>query len=239
MAYKQFALDERTSVTIYKRKSSRSLRLTISADGKIKVSIPTWAPYNAGLKFAESKLDWIAAQSRPNLQLVHGQQIGKAHRLLLIADPETDKVTSRIKQNAVEVRYPAQMSQTDSEVQRLANAAGIRALRRQAETLLPQRLADLAARHQFDYSKVTIKQMRSRWGSCDQRKKIVLNLYLMQLPWDCIDYVILHELTHTKIMKHGPEFWQAMAVILPDVAQLRKRMRGHHPILHSSAQVVA
>jgi predicted metal-dependent hydrolase len=61
----------------------------------------------------------------------------------------------------------------------------------------------------------------------------------MQLPWDCIDYVLLHELTHTKVMRHGSVFWEAMAAVLPNVIEMRKRMRDHHPILHSSAQVVA
>ena len=239
MPYKQFALDERTKVTIYKRRRSRSLRLTVGADGAIKVSIPLWAPYQAGLKFAESKREWIASQSRPDLVLKDGQPVGRAHRLKFVADRDANKISSRIKQNEIEVRHPAAIAPNDTEVQRIANAAGIRALRKQAETLLPQRLSRLAAKHNFDYRKVTIKQMRSRWGSCDQHKNIVLNLYLMQLPWDCIDYVILHELTHTRVMKHGPEFWQAMAEVLPDAKQLRKRMHGHHPILHSSAQVMA
>jgi predicted metal-dependent hydrolase len=239
MAYKQFALDERTPVTIYKRKSSRSLRLSIAADGSIKVSIPAWAPYSAGLKFARSKQGWIESQRRPLNKLVQGQTIGKAHRLRFEPLPGASKITSRLKQNEVVVYYPDATQPSDAEVQRVANAAGIRALRRQAETLLPQRLADLASRDDFSYKKVTIKQMKSRWGSCDHHRNIVLNLFLMQLPWDCIDYVLLHELTHTRVMKHGPEFWQAMAEVLPDVALLRKRMKGHHPILHSSAQVVA
>jgi predicted metal-dependent hydrolase len=239
MAYKQFALDERTSVTIYKRKSSRSLRLSVAADGSIKVSIPAWAPYKAGLKFAESKRAWIAAQRRPDRQLHQGQTIGKAHRLRFEPVAAASKVTSRIKQNEITISYPASQNISDPEVQRVANAAGIRALRRQAETLLPRRLADLASKHNFSHRKVTIKQMKSRWGSCDSHSNIVLNLFLMQLPWDCIDYVLLHELTHTKVMKHGPVFWQAMAEVLPNVAEMRKRMRGHHPILHSSAQVVA
>lgn len=239
MAYKQFALDERTSITIYKRKTSRSLRLSITADGKIKVSIPAWAPYHAGLKFAESKRDWIAAQKRPDKQLIQGQTIGKAHRLKFVTASGANRITSRIKNNEVTVTYSVGMKTSDPEVQRVADAAGIRALRRQAETLLPQRLDSLASRHGFTYRSVSIKQMKSRWGSCDQHRNIVLNLFLMQLPWDCIDYVLLHELTHTKVLKHGPTFWSAMSEVMPNVIELRKRMKDHHPILHSSAQVVA
>src|SRR5262249_22487168 len=129
---------------------------------------------------------------------------------------------------------PLTLTASDVEVQRIAEAASIRALRRQAEQLLPQRLAGLATKHGFRYRSVAVKRLKSRWGSCDQHKNIVLNLFLMQLPWECIDYVLIHELVHTEVLRHGPDFWAAMARELPDVKRLRKQMRQYQPVLHGS-----
>ena len=230
MAFKQFALDESTTITIYKRKASRSLRLSIAADGGIRVSIPTWAPYQAGLTFAKSRQHWIAAQRQPVTVLKNGDKIGKAHHLRL--EPSRARsITTRIYQSEIIVRYPETLVTTDPRVQTRASEACVRALRKEAEHLLPGRLEELASTNNFSFSKVTIKQLKSRWGSCDNQQAIVLNLYLMQLPWECIDYVLLHELTHTKIMKHGPEFWAAMRPLVPDLARIRKVMRGFQPVL--------
>jgi predicted metal-dependent hydrolase len=233
MAYKQFALDAQTPVKIYKRRSSRNLRLTIAPGGEVRVSIPTWTPYRVGLEFARSRQAWIAGQQRPDTVLKDGQAVGKAHRLRFAPVVDTTKVTSRLRQNEVLVCYPESLSFDDPSVQTAARKAGIRALRRQAKTLLPKRLEQLAAQHHFKYHSVTIKQLKGRWGSCDQQTNIILNLFLMQLPWECIDYVLLHELTHTEVLHHGPDFWQAMERRLPDVKRLRKAVRGHQPVLHS------
>ena len=90
-------------------------------------------------------------------------------------------------------------------------------------------MRQLAQVHGFEYRSVQIKQLTGRWGSCDSQRNIILNLFLMQLPWELIDYVILHELTHTTIMKHGPPFWEAMARVLPQVQQRRRAMRRYRP----------
>ncbi|HEX7633601.1 MAG TPA: SprT family zinc-dependent metalloprotease [Candidatus Saccharimonadales bacterium] len=234
MAFKQFALNERISVTIYKRKSSRSLKLSIASDGTVKMSIPTWTPYQAGLAFAKSRLGWIEAQRQPPKHLSHGQAIGKAHHLHLVERPGATSVKSRVMASEIYISHPGYMAATDPKVQQAAETASIKALRAQAEKLLPQRLAALAETHGFEYGSVTIKRLKGRWGSCDQNKNIVLNLFLMELPWDCIDYVLLHELTHTQILRHGPDFWGAMAKVLPDLKRIRKEMRGHQPVLTTS-----
>lgn len=233
MASKQFALDERTTITVYKRKTSRNLRLSVSADGKIRVSIPVWAPYRAGVAFAQKRRDWIEQQRKPQAVLASGQAVGKAHQLQFVQNSAIDALKSSVRSTEVIVRVPETVNVTDVEVQEVARKACIRALRTEAQQLLPQRLETLAKQHGFEYQSVAIKQLRSRWGSCDQRGHIVLNLYLMQLPWESIDYVLLHELTHTKYLHHGPVFWGAMEEVLPDVKQRRAAMRSHQPILNA------
>jgi hypothetical protein len=234
MPQKQFMLDGDVPVTIYKRRANRSLRLSISAAGEVRVSIPAWAPYSAGLNFARTKYDWILSQRRPAQILIEGQAVGKAHHLRFAAKTGISKPSSRVIPGAVLVSYPLEMAITDVAVQKAAHDGCVRALRAQAKQLLPQRLAKLAETHDFSYRGVSIKQLKSRWGSCDQNKDIVLSLFLMQLPWEYIDYVLLHELVHTRIMRHGPDFWRAMTELQPDTAGLRKRLHEYQPVLDSS-----
>ncbi len=234
MAFKTFALNDSTQVTIYKRKASRNLRLSITSKGEVRVSIPTWTPYGVGLQFAKSRSSWIASQKKPTSVLVSGQAVGKAHHLSLIPSAGAKKVTSRVISSGIFIKYPADMSPSDPAVQCVVEKASIRAMRVQAEQLLPQRLEILAAKHGFEYKDVAIKQLKSRWGSCDQQKHIVLNLFLMQLPWELIDYVILHELTHTRHLHHGPKFWGDMEGMMPRLKDIRKAMRGHQPVLVGS-----
>lgn len=234
MASKQFLIDDQITVKIYKRKSSRNLRLSISSTGEIRVSIPLWAPYSSGIVFAKSKLEWIKSQQRaPNL-LTHNQPVGKAHHLTFIPTTTT-KVTGRIVDNEIRVTHPDNVDETSDKVQEAASRASIRALRSQAERLLPQRLAELASLHGYKYRSVSIKKLKSRWGSCDQKSNIVLNLYLVQLPWECIDYVLVHELVHTVVMRHGPDFWETMQQELPNLKALKTQIKKYQPILHGSS----
>jgi predicted metal-dependent hydrolase len=233
MAFKEFTLNETQSVVIYKRRASRSLRLSITATGQVRVTIPTWTPYRAGLEFARSRQSWINDHQQSAAVLKDGQAIGKAHHLRFIADPSLAKTTSRVSSSEIIVRYPAEHSEQDPAVQKAATSACIRALRKQAETLLPQRLRSLATQHDFQYKSVSVRQLKSRWGSCDQDGHIVLNIYLLQLPWELIDYVLLHELMHTRILRHGPKFWQALETYLPGVKRCRKEIKHYQPTFHS------
>jgi predicted metal-dependent hydrolase len=232
MAVKQFEIEGLGPVFIYKRAGVRNLRLTIRSDNSVRVTIPAWTPYAAGVKFAESRADWILKHKGVDAEaLVHEQAIGKAHRLKFIPSVKVPKPTSRIRGTEVIIRYPAKLPQYDPSVQKLATSAGLRALKAEATQLLPQRLKALADKHGFDYGTVTIKNLKSRWGSCDQDKNITLNLYLMQLPWHLIDYVLLHELTHTRVMRHGPPFWDEMARHEPNTQLLRHEIKAHKTIL--------
>lgn len=236
MPLKRFVLDEQLTITVYKRRGNRNLRLSLGANDEVRVSIPAWAPYSAGINFAKSRKAWIIAQRQPANSLRDGQAIGKAHHLRFQPSETVTKPTGRVGKGEVLVTYPLTLPPSDGTVQKVARAAGIRALRNQAEQLLPQRLEILATTHNFTYRGVEIKQLKGRWGSCDHNRHIVLNLFLMQLPWECIDYVLLHELTHTQIMKHGPEFWQAMESVQPATKALRKRLHTYRPVLLGAAE---
>jgi predicted metal-dependent hydrolase len=228
MAVKQFDLPDIGQVFVYKRAGVRNLRLTIRSDGSVRVTIPAWSPYITGVNFARSRAEWIRKHAVvSSATLADGQPIGKSHHLKFVAIAALTKPATRIRQNEVVVSYPATLTVDNELVQKMATTASLRALKAQASHLLPQRLADLARRHGFDYKSVTIKQLKSRWGSCDQHKNITLNLFLMQLPWHLIDYVLLHELTHTRVMRHGPPFWSAMAAVEPKTQALRREIKSY------------
>ncbi len=72
------------------------------------------------------------------------------------------------------------------------------------------RLAELAKQHGFTYNKVSIRNQRTRWGSCSGKGNISLNIKLVALPLELFDYVILHELAHTKVHNHSRKFWQEL-----------------------------
>jgi len=232
MGTKQVEIPTIGTVTLYKRRGNRSLRLSLASNGDIRVSMPAWLPYKAGEQFAIAKAAWIVAHRRQTpAALAQGQAIGKAHRLRFMPVAGAAKVTTRLHQNAIEIKYPAGYPPSHPKVQQAARAAGIRALRKEAEQLLPQRLRQLAITYGFSYASVGIKQLKSRWGSCSAQQDITLNLFLMQLPWHLIDYVLLHELTHTKVMRHGAPFWQELERHAPHAKALRKEIHQHHPVL--------
>lgn len=109
-----------------------------------------------------------------------------------------------------EIVCPANIDFNDDKLQEWLQKVIAEALRKNAKVILPQRLSALASNHQFDYKDVKINGSEGRWGSCSSSKSINLSYYLMLLPAHLIDYVLLHELCHTKEMNHGTEFWKLL-----------------------------
>lgn len=235
MASKSFQIDSNLTVTVFKRRGNKNLKLSLGHNGQVRVSIPVWAPYRAGVDFAKSRRQWIIDQQINPIVLKDGQAIGKAHHLKLVVSPNINKLSSRTSSTEIKINIPAGMNTDDPEVQKAAARACIRALRNQSEQLLPKRLLYLAEKYQFEYKSVSVKQLKSRWGSCDSQKNIVLNLFLMQLPWHLIDYVLLHELTHTKVLKHDSKFWSQMERVCPNSKLLKKELGSYKPALTSLA----
>ncbi len=233
MAVKKIEVPGIGTVKLYKRKGSRSLRLTVSLAGEVRVSLPYWLTYDAGARFALSKVDWIQARLKEctSTILSDGQAVGKSHHLAFIGDPSVSRITARVQGPQVRITHPDYIDFDDTEVQLIAERAAIRALRVQAERLLPQRLQILATAHGFTYKSSSIKRLSSRWGSCDNETNIILNLFLIQLPWELIDYVVLHELTHTRALNHGPDFWLEFEKHLPEARKLRREIKKFRPVV--------
>ena len=120
------------------------------------------------------------------------------------------RFTLRINEEDITICCPPRTDFAQKSVQDLLRNAIIRALKKSAQTYLPPLLSELANHYGFKYKKVKITGSKSRWGSCSATGSINLSCYLMLLTPHLMDYVLLHELTHTKEMNHGPKFWEIL-----------------------------
>jgi hypothetical protein len=96
-----------------------------------------------------------------------------------------------------------------------------------ASAELPPRTFELAAAHGFPLRQVSVRNQRSRWGSCSRRGTISLNWRLVQAPPAVRDYIILHELAHTREMNHSDRFWQLVGTLCPNYAEAERWIRQH------------
>lgn len=104
-------------------------------------------------------------------------------------------------------------------------------LSRRARKELTARLADLSREHGLNFGKVSIRQQRTRWGSCSRRGNISLNARLLLMPPEAVDYVLLHELCHTRRMDHSPVFWELLESCDPNY-------RSHKRLVRESAKAL-
>jgi predicted metal-dependent hydrolase len=234
MSVKKIALEGIGPVTLVKLARNRSIRLSVTAAG-VRVSMPRWTPFSAGIDFAHHNADWIVQEltQRRTTPLESGQAVGKVHYVRFEQVLGGQAATSRVTRTEVVIRLQPGERSNDPVVQLRAAKAAARALKREAESLLPPRLAALSARHGLPYTNVAVKSLKRRWGSCNTQGEITLNFYLMELPWKYIDYVLCHELTHTKHMNHGPGFWHLLTSLSPDARALSKQLRSHQPEIGS------
>jgi predicted metal-dependent hydrolase len=105
------------------------------------------------------------------------------------------------------------------------------ALRAQACRELPRRLLDLAARYGLRVARVSIRNQRSRWGSCGRDGHICLNWRLILMPASVRDYVLVHELMHLRRMDHSPAYWRLVGEAFPEYRCARDWLRRHGPSL--------
>ncbi|CAN5612845.1 SprT family zinc-dependent metalloprotease [soil metagenome] len=226
MAKKDFKVPGVGTVSVYKRKRTQSIRLSM-VRGSIRVTIPHWMPYKTARAFVESKQSWIREHTTEKQEVVAGDVIGKGHIIVVSYKTAQLKPRARVIGDTITVTLPFGLQLGEEPVQELIRDYAEQALRIQAKRILPDRLALLASTHGFEYGNLTIRKMYSRWGSCTQQKDISLNIFLMQLDDDLIDYVILHELLHTRILRHGAEFWKELEKYISDLSSFRRRMRDH------------
>lgn len=228
MSQKIFTVADVGEVLVVKRRGAKHLRISFTPGGQIRVSQPLWLPYSAALQFVQAKSDWINSHraGRQAKVLKDGDGIGKSFRLRFILSSSAAPRTRLINQ---EVIVSCAHAYDHPAAQSAARKASERALKKDAERLLGLRLTHLAKKHGYKYKELKIKKLSSRWGSCSSDGKIALSIYLIQLPWELIDYVILHELAHTKHLNHSRAFWDQMKKTAASTMDLRRQIKNYQP----------
>ena len=218
--------------TIIVARNARARRIVLRAcpDG-IRITVPIYAN-KSDIERAIDECVPKLLQKRPQSM---GNVIDKDFRI------ESDNFIFCIEEHAADVfqlRYsgisatllcPTGTCYSEKKMQEWLRKAVTTALARRAKELLPPRLKALATEKGFAYNGCTVRNVHSRWGSCNAKKNISLSIYLAMLPNELIDYVLLHELCHTVEMNHGDRFWALMdKVTAPAKAkELRKKLKTY------------
>ena len=212
---------------------ARFVRIRVSEDGSLRASLPK----RAALYMVQELLDssrteirkLVESQKAKRIQYRDGMNIGHSHKLSISYDDISSPKRSLRGQEIVIVLPYAY--QTDSSLaQSFLSAEVKRALKREAMAYLPRRLRYLADMYGFDYARERFGNQSGRWGSCSSSGTISLNVALMNLPHELIDYVLIHELVHTKQMNHSSDFWEIVESCMPEYKQHRKILKTMSPI---------
>jgi predicted metal-dependent hydrolase len=170
----------------------------------------------------------MLAEQHSDTQFEDGMQIGKSHTLIVRSTTTGDVSAKRHGQQII-VLLPVGTNLSDLVVVRIVRDKVIEALRKEARSYLPKRLAFLAARHRLAYQRVRFSHASGRWGSCSSSGTISLNIALMKLPFELIDYVLIHELSHTVEMNHSPAFWRLVETASPSYKSYRAALKKESP----------
>ncbi len=214
------------------RRSARNITMRVKEDG-LHITTPPYRSITALLEaiapFRE-RLRNVCSEVKPKPFDLNFSIEAECFRLKLETSP-LKNFTVSMRDETVVIACPAHADFTTDRVQTLVKNAVMRAMRKKAEEYLPPLVQYWSSLFDLPYNKVTISKARSRWGSCSSKRDISLSFYLMLLPAHLMDYVILHELAHTREMNHGPEFWELLNQLTDGKAlALRKELRMHRPV---------
>lgn len=216
-------------ITVRRSAKASQVRIRVAPDGSLRASMPLYAPIfllKRLVKSSREELRQMIKQSQPITTYKDGQQIGKSHTLI-VRSAQKFKI-QKSKQQIV-VYLPENKSLSNPEVVRSIRDASISALRLEAKSYLPKRLSYLASKHGLDYERVRFSHASSRWGSCSSTGTISLNIALMKLPFNLIDYVLIHELSHTVHMNHSQDFWELVSSADPKFKVHRSALKKETP----------
>lgn len=231
MTVKYINIEQIGTVWFIVNERSRRIRLSVKSGGEIVVSMPASVLYRDAIRFIESKTDWVIKQQlkiRAGLTLFAPESCFKTRfHELAITKGNTDKVYNRVGNGVIQIFIPEKVNHEQPKVQAFIKNTLIDVMRWEAKVYLPKRIKELADKNGFKYENISIKNTKTRWGSCSSANNINLNLHLMRIPEQLIDYVLLHELVHTVVKNHGEKFWLLLEQCYPNARKADKQMNDY------------
>lgn len=223
------------NINMVKNKRARRLIVAISPVSGIRVTVPDSMSFRNAEKFVVGKKFWIKKnldkiqKIRDNSTKfsINTEYSTREHNLRIVPhDKKTIKVIINNKQ--IYVFYPSFADVEDDRIQNAIRKGITEAWRIEAKEHLPSRVSELAEKNGFKFNKISIRNAKTRWGSCSSANNINLNLQLMRLPQHLIDYIILHELVHTVHRNHGKSFWSLLNEVTGNARGLNREMKKYN-----------
>ncbi len=220
----EHALPGRPPVPLTLRKSARARRISLrisQLDGRVTLTYPLGVPESEALDFARVKEGWIRGhlQDRPDPASV---QIGQTLPIEGVERRIVPARGRRVLLHGDQVAVPA-----GSEGRRLA-----RFLKELARDRLTEACDDYAAMLGRPYSSLTLRDTRSRWGSCSSQGGLMFSWRLILAPPEILHYVAAHEVAHLAEMNHSPAFWAQVERIFGPYKAPRRWLRDNGADLH-------
>ncbi len=222
------------SIKVRRGANIRYLRLRMAPGRGVWVSVPYGAGDAQVRKFILENREWIE-QSRKSMEVYEkdtgvglkpGAEVKTKLHVLKIEQTEQDKPSFQLEGNTILLRVPAKVEY--SRIEKIVQAFLTDVYRMEAKRYLSPRVKYYAEKFGFRYGRLTFRDNVSNWGSCSYENNISLNIKLMKLPDEIIDYVILHELCHTVEKNHSDGFWKLVGKVCPEYVRLRGRLKKYN-----------
>lgn len=209
----------------------KTIGIIIDRDGRVIVKAPYFTPKRHIVSFVTSKEEWIRRNVEKRKNIIHlgNEQLTDNSNILFSGDSyhlsiiQSNKNDVAIKDDTLEIKTK---NIDGNYISRLVD----KWYKEEALTLFADKMKECISHHpEYDFrpSSLSVKKMRSRWGSCSKDGKITLNVALVKIDNKYLEYVILHELCHLKEMNHSDKFYKILSAICPDYQTIRKEMRRY------------
>jgi len=201
---------------------ARRYLLRLRADGKARLTIPRGGNLADAMVFVQRNTDWLKVQLEKLATRAPSPSEWRVGMEIWVGG---ERVRIAAAENGA-IGFGNEALMVPDSTGDLRPAIELH-MWQQAARQLPKRVADLAELHGIEVMRVTVRNQRSRWGSCSRRGTISLNWRLIQTPEQVRDYIILHELAHRRHMNHSQRFWQEVERLCPEYLEAERWLKLH------------
>jgi len=216
---------EEEEVAFCRRRNARRYIVSLDRYGRIRVTIPQGGTRREALNFVRENGAWLREQQRKREELLENSKLKQGDKIWYRGDKHALEVSKDWGRPVL--RFADQRIFLSDENIDLARPLGAR-FRLLAKKELPERTRELAGRFELLPSKVSIRDQRTRWGSCSSSGEISLNWRLIMVPNRVADYIIIHELMHMLEMNHSPRFWDLVEAACPEFRERENWLESNH-----------